>query len=102
MESSIAFAIGIGLNRSLRSRLRALAGASESQPIFVRHMRAFEQLQAPSGRVHHLRVARGPDSGVDAAYRIADDEPQDASVSSMRPFIVRAQRPHSTLQPRQP
>jgi len=37
-----------------------------------------------------------------AAYRIADDEPQDASASSMRPLIVRAQRPHSTLQPRQP
>ena len=38
MESSIALAIGIGLNRSLRSRLRALAGASESETIFVRHM----------------------------------------------------------------
>jgi hypothetical protein len=31
-----------------------------------------------------------------------DDEPEDASASSMRSLIVRAQRPHSALQPRQP
>ena len=38
MESSIAFSIGIGLNRTLRSRLRALAGASDGQAIFVSHL----------------------------------------------------------------
>jgi len=38
MESSLAFSIGIGLNRSLRSRLRALAGASDGQAIFVSHL----------------------------------------------------------------
>src|SRR6266446_10134873 len=52
MESSIAFSIGIGLNRSLRSRLRALAGASESQPIFVRHMQTSAWIEIdPKGSV---------------------------------------------------
>jgi hypothetical protein len=52
MESSIAFSIGIGLNRSLRSRLRALAGASESQPIFVRHMQTSAGIEIdPKGSV---------------------------------------------------
>ena len=52
MESSIAFSIGIGPNRSLRSRLRALAGASESQPIFVRHMQTSAWIEInPKGSV---------------------------------------------------
>jgi hypothetical protein len=52
MESSIAFSIGIGLNRSLRSRLRALAGASESQPIFVRHVQTCAWIEIdPKGSV---------------------------------------------------
>ena len=43
---------GIGLNRSLRSRLRALAGASESQPIFVRHMQTSAWIEIdPKGSV---------------------------------------------------
>src|SRR5258707_8130133 len=52
MESSIAFSIGIGLNRSVRSRLRALAGASESQPIFVRHTQTSAWIEIdPKGSV---------------------------------------------------
>ena len=52
MESSIAFSIGIGLSKSIRSRLRALADASESQPIFVSHLQTGVWLEIdPKGSV---------------------------------------------------
>src|SRR6266481_8120526 len=52
MESSIAFSVGIGLNRSLRSRLRALAGASDGQAIFVSHLQKGAWLEIdPKGSV---------------------------------------------------
>jgi len=52
MESSLAFSIGIGLNRSLRSRLRALAGASDGQAIFVSHLQKGAWLEIdPKGSV---------------------------------------------------
>src|SRR5258708_21962655 len=64
MESSIAFSIGIGLNRSLRSRLRALAGASESQPIFERHMQTSAWIEIdPKGSVAARRQKPEGDLG---------------------------------------
>ena len=52
MESSIAFSVGIGLNRSLRSRLRAPAGASDGQAIFVSHLQKSAWLEIdPKGSV---------------------------------------------------
>jgi hypothetical protein len=63
-----------------------------------------------------LREGARSDLGMDAVYSFYwtsgvstgeprlfhGDEPEGARASSMRPLIVRAQRPHSTLQPRQP